>query len=192
MGADHDLFVHMPEAPSSSPEMQDVAIKRALEQFDRNNIAHLQGSARDARLMWRTAPPLRPSHGRPVMPQMRRLIAASLVCLLAGSSTYLYFAHSPDHRLRRAASRCPPLAASENASQGRCAPDRNRLAPAPQIVEIDRQATTPVASSGAACCSASGNRVQAGTAVARSIAGRPADRSLSQEYQRRAVLRGAG
>src|ERR1044072_6179010 len=96
MGADHELLVGMPEAPSSSPEMRDAAIERALQQFDRNNIAGPQGFTLDARLMWRTAPPLRPSHGRPVMPQTRRLIAASLLCLLAGSSTYLYLARSPD------------------------------------------------------------------------------------------------
>ena len=95
MGA-NDVFAHMPEAPPASPEVRDEAIKRALEQFDRNNIADTQGSARDARLMLRTAPSLRPSHGRPVMPQTRRLIAASLVLLLAGSSTYFYLAHSPD------------------------------------------------------------------------------------------------
>ena len=94
MSADHNLFAPMPEAPSSSPEVRDVAIRRALEQFDENNAANTQGSAREARLMLRTA--LRPSHGRPVMPHTRRLIAASLVCLLAGSSAYLYFAHSPD------------------------------------------------------------------------------------------------
>ena len=95
MGA-NDVFAHMPKAPPASPEVRDEAIKRALEQFDRNNIADTQGSARDARLMLRTAPSLRPSHGRPVMPQTRRLIAASLVLLLAGSSTYFYLAHSPD------------------------------------------------------------------------------------------------
>ena len=57
MGADHDLFVHMPEAPPSSPEVRDVAIKRALEQFDKNNAASPQGFARDARLMRRTVLP---------------------------------------------------------------------------------------------------------------------------------------
>ena len=93
MGADHDVFAHLPEAPPSSPEAKDMAIERALARFENNNAANRQGIERDTRPMWRTAP-VRPPHGRPFM-QMRHLIAASLVCLIAGSSALIYFAPSP-------------------------------------------------------------------------------------------------
>ena len=151
MGADHNVFAHMPEAPPSSPQVRDVAIKRALERFDRNTIANTQGSARDPRLMWRTASS-RPSHRRPAMPRMR-LIAASLVCLLAGSSTFFYLAHSPDRigpltaeklvasaDVNRAPA-TPPAAASESAGQAVKA-DRNRVAATPARGEFERQVAT--------------------------------------------------
>jgi Ca-activated chloride channel family protein len=153
MGADHNVFAHMPEAPPSSPEVRDVAIKRALERFD-NNIAPPQGSARDTRLMWRTAPSSRPSHGRLAMPRMRHLIAASLVCLLAGSSTFFYLAHSPDRigpltaeklvasaDVNRAPAPPPPVV-SESAGQVAQA-DRNRMAAAPAKSEIEPQVAPP-------------------------------------------------
>jgi Ca-activated chloride channel homolog len=84
MSADHDIFARLPAAPPVTPEARDAAISRALESFDENNVAQPKGFRREARLTGRTA--TGPSHGRPAMPRMRYLIAASLVCLVAGSS----------------------------------------------------------------------------------------------------------
>ena len=88
MAADHNV---LPVAPPASPAARDAAIESALQRFDENLAKRAQGFARDTRLMRRAAPvPQR----RPVM-QMRRLIAASFVCLIAGASAWTYLAHSP-------------------------------------------------------------------------------------------------
>ena len=137
MGADQDIFVHMPEAPPSSPEVRDVAIKRALEQFDTNNIAGPKGFTRDTRLMRRTVLPSRPSHGRLVMPQKRRLVAASLLFLLVGSSTFLYVA--PPNQFGRPTGE-PQLASAPAKSPP---PDRNRPARAPKVSEGNVQVAAP-------------------------------------------------
>jgi Ca-activated chloride channel homolog len=202
MGADHNISAHLPEAPPSSPEVRDVAIKRALEQFDKNSLANTQGSARDTRLMWRTASSSRPSHRRPAMPRMRHLIAASLVCLLAGSSTLLYLAHSPDRigprtaeklvasvDVNRAPATTPPVA---NESAGQVAQaDRNRVAAAPAKSEIEPQVAPP-SPAGASLVAPPPATAETRRELARQpraptpFAGRPADRLArpSQEYQR--------
>ena len=148
MAADHNV---LPEAPSPSPAARDAAIDHALRRFDENHASR-QGFARDTRLMRRAAPvPQR----RPVM-QMRRLIAASFVCVVAGASALVYLGRTPDPQgagvqtatapvERQVASAEPPREADRLAAAQPPAPatsEPRRASPPPQV---EQQGNAPAA-----------------------------------------------
>ena len=84
----NDIFARLPDPPPPTPEARDAAITQALAAFDKNHRAAPAGFLREERLTERTA--MGSSHRRPAMPRMRYMIAASLVCLVAASSTMVY------------------------------------------------------------------------------------------------------
>ena len=144
MAADHNV---LPVAPPASPAARDAAIESALQRFDENLAKRAQGFARDTRLMRRAAPvPQR----RPVM-QMRRLIAASFVCVVAGASALIYLGRAPYPQGAdvRTTSAPPPVEQQVASAEPRPAePTRkaDRLAPAePPVAASPLVAPPPVA-----------------------------------------------
>src|SRR5262245_56561286 len=85
MTSEHDI--RLPEGPAASPETRDAAIGKALAGFDEKFGTRVQGAQPGLRLMRQTAPT--PSRRRTDM-RVRQLIAASLVVLVAGSTTWLF------------------------------------------------------------------------------------------------------
>ena len=90
MASEHDILSRLPEAPAPAPDAREAAIANALERFEEKNRAHGQGNAHDLRLTQQTASSNSPSRRSPLMPRARRLVAASLVALMAGSATWFY------------------------------------------------------------------------------------------------------
>jgi Ca-activated chloride channel family protein len=86
MTSEHDI--RLPEGPAASANKREAAIEQALASFDRKFAAHSQGVQPGLRLMRQTAHPA-PSRRRTDM-RVRQLIAASLVVLVAGSTTWLF------------------------------------------------------------------------------------------------------
>ena len=87
MASDHHMIP--PEAPAPLPRRREAAIGKALEGFDQHYHSRSQGERGGTRLMQQTAKSA-PSRRSFVMPQTRRLIAASLVLFLAGSASWVY------------------------------------------------------------------------------------------------------
>jgi Ca-activated chloride channel homolog len=87
-----NTMIKLPDAPSPSNEKREAAISNALRGFDQFHHAHAKGGSVGRRLMQRTA--ISPRRSSP-MPRARQLIAASLVCLLAGSAAWVYVKDRP-------------------------------------------------------------------------------------------------
>ena len=87
MVSDNDMV--LPETPAVSPVRREAAIGKALGSFDQHYRSRSQGLRGAPRLMQQTAKSA-PSRRSFVMPQTRRLIAASMVIFLAGSATWVY------------------------------------------------------------------------------------------------------
>jgi len=94
MRTDHDIM-RLPDPPPPAPDARAAAVQQALSRFDQKSACSSQGIATDNRLIERTAAPLRPSRERPVMNRTRYLLAASLACIIAGSSAYLHLMPAP-------------------------------------------------------------------------------------------------
>jgi len=86
MTSEHDI--RLPEGPAASASKREAAIEQALAGFERKFAARSQGVQPGMRLMRQTAHSA-PSRRRTDM-RVRQLIAASLVVLVAGSTTWLF------------------------------------------------------------------------------------------------------
>jgi Ca-activated chloride channel family protein len=95
MASEQDMLSRLPEAPAPSPAAKQAAIDAALRRFD--DRVGRQGFEGDARLMRQTSHD-GASPRSPAMPRAHHLIAASVVCLLAGSSAWLYLSETSTHR----------------------------------------------------------------------------------------------
>ena len=115
MATESNLRALLPEAPEPRGEARDQAIAAALTRFDENFSSSRKGTAREERLMERTANPTRPSHRRSAMSQARYAIAASLVFLIAGSVAWFYVNEAP-LRWKAGDGAAPEIAVTEQQS----------------------------------------------------------------------------